>query len=108
YGGASFKRDAIDLRIVNEVTNKTYTYEGSNGSTKGIIDTQSDVGGWPVLNSETPPTDTSGDGMPDAWKLDKKLKVADKNPNGHDLSTGYENIEVYINSLVASITENQK
>lgn len=108
YGGASFKRDAIDLRIANEVTNKTYTYEGSNGSTKGIIDTQSDVGGWPVLNSETPPTDTSGDGMPDAWKLDKKLKVADKNPNGHDLSTGYENIEVYINSLVASITENQK
>lgn len=108
YGGASFKRDAIDLRIVDEVTNKTYTYEGSNGSTKGIIDTQSDVGGWPVLNSETPPTDTSGDGMPDAWKLDKKLKVADKNPNGHDLSTGYENIEVYINSLVASITENQK
>ncbi|AXP80131.1 Pectate trisaccharide-lyase precursor [Mariniflexile rhizosphaerae] len=108
YGGASFKRDAIDSRIVDEVTNKTYTYEGSNGSTKGIIDTQSDVGGWPVLNSETPPTDTSGDGMPDAWKLDKKLKVADKNPNGHDLSTGYENIEVYINSLVASITENQK
>jgi hypothetical protein len=108
YGGASFKRDAIDLRIANEVTNKTYTYEGSNGSTKGIIDTQSDVGGWPILNSETPPTDTSDDGMPDAWKLDKKLKVADKNPNGHDLSTGYENIEVYINSLVASITENQK
>ncbi|MEN3323184.1 pectate lyase [Mariniflexile soesokkakense] len=108
YGGASYKRDAIDLRIATEVTNKTYTYEGSNGSTKGIIDTQSDVGGWPVLNSEIAPEDTSGDGMPDAWKLEKKLKVADKNPNGHDLSTGYENIEVYINSLVASITENQK
>ena len=35
-------------------------------------------------------------------------KVTDKNPNGHDLSTGYENIEVYINSLVNNITENQK
>ncbi len=108
YGGASFKRDAIDARIADEVKNGTYTFEGSNGSTKGIIDTQSDVGGWPELKSETPPTDTSGDGMPDAWKQEMKLKVEENNPNGHDLSTGYENIEVYINSLVASVTENQK
>jgi hypothetical protein len=108
YSGASLKRDAIDTRIANEVRTKTYTYEGSNGSTKGIIDTQSDVGGWPVLNSITAPLDTSGDGMPDNWKIEKKLKIADKNTNGHDLSTGYENIEVYINSLVASIDENQK
>lgn len=107
YGGASYKRDAIDTRIVNDVRTKSYTYEGSNGSTKGIIDTQSDVGGWPELASETPPTDTSGDGMPDDWKVAMKLKATDNNPNGHDLSTGYENIEVYINSLVASITENQ-
>ena len=108
YGGASFKRDAIDARIADEVKNKTYTFEGSNGSTKGIIDTQSDVGGWPELKSETPPTDTSGDGMPDDWKISVKLKVDEYNPNGYDLSSGYENIEVYINSLVASITENQK
>ncbi|MBD0823744.1 pectate lyase family protein [Aestuariibaculum marinum] len=107
YGGASYKRDAIDTRIVNDVRTKSYTYEGSNGSTKGIIDTQSDVGGWPELASETPPTDTSGDGMPDDWKVAMKLKATDNNPNGHDLSTGYENIEVYINSIVASITENQ-
>lgn len=108
YGGASLVRDAIDTRIVNEVKNKNFTHTGSNGSTNGIIDTQSDVGGWPELKSVTPPIDTSGDGMPDAWKLEKKLKVTDKNPNGHDLSTGYENIEVYINSLVNTITENQK
>lgn len=108
YGGASLARDAIDTRIVNEVKNKNFTHTGSNGSTNGIIDTQSDVGGWPELKSVTPPIDTSGDGMPDAWKLEKKLKVTDKNPNGHDLSTGYENIEVYINSLVNNITENQK
>ncbi|MCR8666783.1 pectate lyase [Aestuariibaculum sp. M13] len=107
YGGASFKRDIIDTRIVNDVKNKIYSFEGSNGSTNGIIDTQSDVGGWSELVSETPPTDTSGDGMPDAWKETMKLKITDNNPNGHELSTGYENIEVYINSLVASITENQ-
>lgn len=108
YGGASFKRDAVDARIAEELKNKTYTYEGSNGSTKGIIDTQADVGGWPELKSETAPVDTSGDGMPDAWKEEMKLKVTDNNPNGHDLSTGYENIEVYINSIVAEVIESQK
>ncbi len=108
YGGASLKRDALDTRIANEVRNKSYTYEGSNGSTNGIIDSQSDVGGWPELASESVPMDSSGDGMPDSWKEEKKLKINDNNPNGHDLSTGYENIEVYINSLVASIVENQK
>lgn len=108
FGGASLKRDAVDLRIVDEVKNKKFTYAGSNGSVNGIIDTQSDVGGWPILNSETAPVDTSGDGMPDAWKLEKKLKVTDNNPNGHDLSSGYDNIKVYINSLVSTITENQK
>ncbi|KAA5827984.1 pectate lyase [Algibacter amylolyticus] len=108
YGGASYKRDAVDLRITNEVKNTTYTFDGSNGSSNGIIDTQADVGGWPELKSETAPVDTSGDGMPDAWKESKNLKAADNNSNGHDLSTGYENIEVYINSLVASITEGQK
>lgn len=28
------------------------------------------------------------------------IDPAKNNPNGHELSTGYENIEVYINSLV--------
>lgn len=107
FGGASFKRDAIDTRIVNDVKNKSYSFEGSNGSTNGIIDTQNDVGGWPILASEEPPKDTSGDGIPDSWKTSVKLKISDNNPNGHELSTGYENIEVYINSLVASITDNQ-
>ncbi|MEL4307022.1 pectate lyase family protein [Joostella sp. CR20] len=107
YGGASFVRDAIDERIVNEVKTGSYTYVGSNGSTKGIIDTQSDVGGWPELKSETPPQDTSNDGMPDAWKTAMKLDPEAYNPNGNDLSSAYDNVEVYINSLVASITEQQ-
>lgn len=107
YGGASLVRDAVDERIIQDVTNATYTHEGSNGSIHGIIDTQADVGGWPTLDTGTAPADTSGDGMPDAWKTEMKLTPALAEANGHDLSTGYENIEVYINSLVQHITEAQ-
>jgi hypothetical protein len=108
YGGASLKRDAIDTRIVENVKNKTYSFEGSNGSTKGIIDTQSDVGGWVNLNSTEPPIDTDGDGMPDAWETTQKLDPNKVNANDKSLSTAYDNIEVYINNLVKDITANQK
>lgn len=107
-GGASLVRDAVDTRIVEEVRNGTYTFEGSNGSTKGIIDSQSDVGGWPELKSEAAPEDTSGDGMPDDWKIKNKLDPAKYEANGKDLSTAYDNVEVYINSLVEDIIAKQK
>lgn len=107
YGGASFKRDAVDIRIMKEVKEGIVTFNGSKTGKRGIIDSQTDVGGWPVLNATAPLTDTDGDGMPDSWEIEKGLnpKVADG--NGHDLSTGYTNIEVYINSLVKNITANQ-
>lgn len=107
YAGASLVRDALDERIVSEVRNGTFTYEGSNGSTKGIIDSQNDVGGWPVLNSSEPPVDSSGDGMPDDWKISKGLNPETADANGHQLHSGYENIEIYLNSLIENIINNQ-
>ena len=47
YAGASYRRDIIDKRIVEETRKGNYTYEGSHGSTNGMIDQPSDVGGWP-------------------------------------------------------------
>ncbi len=107
FCGASLFRDAVDTRIVSDVRNKTFQFEGSNGSTNGIIDTQADVGGWPVLNSTTAPVDTDTDGMPDAWEVTMKLDPAIPNANGKNLSTGYDNIEVYLNSLVGTIVADQ-
>ena len=102
--GCSLHRDAVDARIVNEVRGRTYTYTGSQGSKNGLIDTQSDVGGWPELNSTTPPTDTDRDAMPDEWELahgldpnssaDSKLNTLDEN---------FTNLEVYLNSLVQDL-----
>ena len=108
YGGASLVRDAVDIRIVNETQNGTFTYNGSNGSTRGIIDTQSDVNGWPAYNATTAPVDSDGDGMPDAWEDANGLN---KNNASDGVSTsldgGYTNVEVYLNSLVASIISSQ-
>ncbi|MBD1424085.1 pectate lyase [Sphingobacterium arenae] len=101
--GASLKRDAVDLRIIDDVRNKTYTAHGSSGdqnSRFGIIDSPQDVGGWPELQSNTAPKDSDGDGMPDDWEVAHTLDPHKPNANGRDLSTAYDNIEVYMNSLV--------
>jgi hypothetical protein len=109
YAGASLVRDTIDRRIIRDVKTGTATFmTGGNGSVNGIIDTQTAVGGWPVLFSAPAPADSDGDGMPDSWEevhgLNKNL------PSDAQLVTvdgKYPNVEVYINSLVATITENQ-
>jgi hypothetical protein len=107
YAGASLKRDAVDTRIVGEVRNGTATFSGSKTGYPGILDSQTDVGGWPVLASLTPPIDTDNDGMPDDWEIEMKLDPNKANANAKELSTAYDNIEVYINSLVAGIVAAQ-
>lgn len=108
YAGASLVRDAVDERVTEDVREGSYIYEGSNGSTKGIIDTQGDVGGWPVLETLPPPLDSAGDGMPDEWKIAMNLDPNKDQANGRDLSTAYDNVEVYINSLVKHIIDAKK
>ncbi|MBW7466522.1 pectate lyase [Pontibacter aydingkolensis] len=100
HAGASHKRDTVDKRIVSEVRSGNPT----NGKSKdGIIDSQQDVGGWPELKTAAAPKDSDKDGMPDAWEVKHKL-----NPNSADdaatytLDKLYTNVEVYLNSLVAT------
>ncbi len=107
YGGASYKRDAVDTRILKELKDGTVTFNGSKTGKRGIIDSQTDVGGWPVLQQTTPLKDTDGDGMPDDWETAKGLDPKIANAAGRNLSSGYDNIEVYVNELVKTITENQ-
>lgn len=107
YAGASLRRDAVDTRVVGEVRNGTNTYAGSKTGKLGIIDSQTDVGNWPRLATAPAPTDTDNDGMPDAWETAKGLDPKTANASRRDLSTGYDNVEVYLNSLVQPITEAQ-
>lgn len=108
YVGANLVRDVVDIRILQEVKTGTYTFEGSNGSTKGIIDSQNDVGGFPELTSTVPLSDSDNDGMPDDWEISVKLDPLTKDASGRDLSSAYDNIEVYVNSLVKETMEGQK
>lgn len=95
--GASLSRDSVDKRIVEEVVN----------GTGKIIDSQSEVGGWPKLKSTEPPVDTDSDGMPDIWETERGLNPNDASDAAADRDNdGYTNIEEYINSLVPENAEN--
>ncbi len=109
YAGASLSRDAIDTRIAYETTNGTYTHTGSNGSTNGFIDTQSDVGGWPTY-SGTALTDTDNDGIPDDWETAHGLSNNVNNAATYNLDSRgyYTDLEVYANYLVEDITKAER
>lgn len=116
YGGASLSRDAVDRRAVDDARSGSATItDGGNGSTGGIIDTQTAVGGWPDLTATDEEiaraaTDSDGDGIPDYYEdlfgLDKH-DAADGKAKTLDPQGLYTNLEVYLHYLVRDITENQ-
>ncbi len=92
--GCSLYRDVIDTRILNDVRNGT-------GS---LINTQSQVGGWPELQNGTLPVDTDYDGIPDGWETQFGLNPADPmDARATTLVTGYTNLEVYMRHLVRNL-----
>jgi hypothetical protein len=100
HAGASMARDTVDKRIVYEVKNGTFTYTGSNGSTNGLIDTQTDVEAWPTYASGIAPTDNDHDGMADNWETLHGLNPADTTDRNADADVdGYTNLEEYLNSI---------
>jgi pectate lyase len=99
--GASFARDTVDKRIVFETLTGTNFYVGSSSQAYpgGLIDSQTDVGGWPVLHTAEPPIDTDNDGIPDEWEIANGLNPndpEDRNLVGED---GYTMLERYLNSI---------
>lgn len=98
YAGASLKRDAIDQRIVSETRNGNFTYKGSNGGDKGLIDSQTDAGGHIVYNQTELPSDADNDGIPDTWAAE--FMPAGKTYRDIEPLSGYSYLELYINSLV--------
>jgi hypothetical protein len=104
YAGASKVRDAVDVRAVDDARGGKATFpSGGNGSTGGIIDTQSAVGGWPTYSAGTKIADSDGDGMSDEWEtlcgLDPS-DAADGKTMTIDTAKRYTNLELYLHYLV--------
>lgn len=83
------KRDAVDTRLIEHV-------RARGGK---LIDSQSDVGGWPELKSTAAPADADNDGMPDEWEIAHHLDPKDGNDAAKLAPSGYTFVEEYINSL---------
>jgi len=108
--GACLHRDAVDTRITEEARTGIELYgETFHGGGKGIINSPEEVGGWPVLNSGTPPTDADNDGMADEWEVLHGLDP--NNPsdgNSSILSKKNTNLEAYLHYLVEDIMCSKK
>ena len=119
YCGASFVRDACDVRYAEEAENGTTTFMGAIVKRAGILDIINDPEGtedpstasYPTLREEKRPADfdTDGDGIPDEWETANGLNPSDANDGNEytiDSEGIYTNVEVYLNSLVEQIMKN--
>lgn len=99
--GASYKRDAQDARLINEVKNGTGRFVNNEFEAGGII----------ANTGVAAPEDTDLDGIPDEWETahgmnpgdnsDATLIVTDETKS----YCGYTNIEVYANDILGEWTE---
>lgn len=88
--GAGRLRDAVDARVI----------AGARDRSGRIIDSQTQVGGWPELAPGTPWVDGDGDGMPDDWERAHGLDPANAVDGPADRNgDGFTNLEDWLNEL---------
>lgn len=88
-GAIAPERDSVDARLIEQVRNNTGR----------IIDSQNQVGGWPVYRRVSAPPDTDDDGIPDAWEMAQHLDPKSPRDAAVVGADGYSNIERYLNEL---------
>jgi len=99
--GASYKRDTLDERIINNVKNRTGNFVDVQGSFPHGTAFEITVNAWPALKSLSPLIDSDKDGIPDDWEIKNGLNPADASDAVKVSSQKfYTNIELYINSIV--------
>ena len=88
-------RDHVEIRLIQNTREGTYTYTGSKTGKKGIIDTEDDAEGFYAYPAVTALTDTDRDGMPDEWERANGCnpEAADNNVRH---ASGYTMLEMYL------------
>lgn len=100
FSGAVFpKRDVVDERIIRETRDSTVSYGD------GIIDSQTQAGGFPVLSATFLPADRDEDGIPDEWEINNNLNPGNREDAAEVSPDGYTYIEKYLHQLVQGIDE---
>src|SRR3954468_17361599 len=91
HAGASLYRDTADRRIVRGVLNQA----------GAIIDSPSQVGGYPVLPMGTKPTDSNSDGVADWFAAAHGYGINPSDPkiNNVVLPSGYTMLETYLQTI---------
>lgn len=117
YAGCSRSRDWVDSLIVSDTRLRKASFTGKgSGNNPGVIDSPYDLkpsgagadwSPWPVLKKTRTYTDADGDGMDDAWETLNGLDCTRADDGNRLNAEGYTMLEVYMNSLVADITEAQ-
>ncbi|MEI8110744.1 MAG: pectate lyase [Chitinophagia bacterium] len=101
FVGASFQRDTLDARIIQDVVKRKGNFIDVPGGFPHGTPYNISQFAWPLLQSKPAPADTDEDGIPDNWELIKGLNP--KNTSDAILATlhpFYTNIEMYLNSIV--------
>lgn len=95
--GASYKRDTLDQRIINDVKNRTGGFIDVQGGFPHGTAYALTIHAWPALASQPAPVDMDKDGMPDEWERRNGLNPDDAtDAHAFTLDKNYSNIEVYI------------
>ncbi|MFT3981945.1 MAG: hypothetical protein QM687_15875 [Ferruginibacter sp.] len=89
--GNSLHRDEVDKRLIG--------YLQSTGTTGMIVKNEQEAGGQPPVKNGAVLKDSDGDGIPD--KAEQKMKLNAKNKKDAAIiqSSGYSNLELYLNDL---------
>lgn len=94
-------RDAVELRIVEDVRSGHPKYQGLSANKPGIIDSPADADGWPQYADAESVVDDDHDGMADEWERTHGLNPTDPEDRNKVISKeGYTALEVYLNSLM--------
>jgi hypothetical protein len=99
--GASYKRDTLDERIINDVKNRNGKFIDVQGGFPHGTEYEITVNAWPNLRSMPALADNDKDGIPDEWERKNGLNPADASDASKISSHKfYTNIELYINSIL--------